>query len=140
MRGVPTLIRLARQEVDERRSDLVRIAAARASAAEALDTHDAEAAREAAVSMTSALELAAFSAWARQATRARARLQQRFAELGRSEATARESLRDAIAQMKRLDIVLESAEAARREIATQRAGMRADERETARHTAMAEAA
>jgi hypothetical protein len=42
--------------------------------------------------------------------------------------------------MKRLDIVLESAEAARREIATQRAGMRADERETARHTAMAEAA
>jgi hypothetical protein len=67
-------------------------------------------------------------------------LQQRFAELGRSEATARESLRDAIAQMKRLDIVLESAEAARREIATQRAGMRADERETARHTAMAEAA
>ncbi len=137
MRGLPTLIRLAQQEVDERRSDLVRIVAARASAAAALDTHDAEAAREANLSMTNALELAAFSTWARQATRARARLQQRFAELGRTETTGREALRDAIAQMKRLQSVWESAETATRQIATRRADIRADEREIARHTAVA---
>jgi hypothetical protein len=135
MRGIPTLIRLAQQEVDERRSDLVRIVAARANAAAALDAHDAAAAREAGVAMTNVLELAAFSTWTRQATRNRATLQQRFAELGRTEATARESLGDAIAQMKRLQSVLESAEAANRENALRRADIRADERESARHTA-----
>ena len=89
MRGVPTLIRLAQQEVDERRSDLVRIAAARASAAEALDTHDAEAAREAAVSMTSALESCGVQRMGAAGHPRKGRLQQRFAELGRSETTAR---------------------------------------------------
>ncbi len=139
MRGVPTLIRLAQHDVDEQRSDLGRIIRARADAEAALDTHDAEAAREANLPMTDTPMLAAYSAWVRQATRARARLQQRFAELDRTETAARESLRDAIAQVKRLQNVLTSREAATRQSAMHRADLRADEREVARHAAGAAA-
>ena len=83
--------------------------------------------------------VAAFSTWARQANRARGKLQQRFAELDRTETAARESLRDAISQVKRLQSVLESAESSMRQAATRRADIRADEREVARHAASAAA-
>ena len=135
MRGVTTLIRLAQFEVDEQRSDLGRIVQARADAEAALDTHDATAEREANVPLSDARDLAAFSAWMRQATRARAKLKQRFSELDSTENAARESLRDAIAQVKRLQTVMETAQSAARRVGLHHAQTRADERESIRHSA-----
>lgn len=137
MRGLTTLVRLAQFEVDEQRSDLGRIVRARADAEAALGTHDAEAAREASISMADVRDFAAFSAWARHAARTRAKLQQRFAELDRTETAARESLRDAVAQMKRLQTVEDTAQAAARQIGVNRAQTRAEEREMMRLRAAA---
>jgi len=135
MRGMTTLIRLAQFEVDEQRSDLGRIVQARSDAATALSSHDSAVARETDIPRTEAGDFAALSAWIAQSARARARLQQRYAELNRTEAAARESLTSAIAQAKRLQLAHESAQSTTRQIRVHRSELRADEREVARHTA-----
>jgi flagellar biosynthesis chaperone FliJ len=135
MRSMTTLIRLAQAEVDEQRVDLGRIVQARSEAASALTTHDAQVARETAIPRIDAGDFATFSAWMARAARARARLHERFMELDRAEAAAKAALTNAIAQMKRLQIVFETAQATLRQIRVNRNEMRADEREVARHTA-----
>jgi len=135
MRGMKTLIRLAQFEVDEQRSDLGRIVQARSDAETALNAHDSAVARETEIPRKEAGDFAVLSTWIAQSARARARLEQRFAELDRTEAAARDSLTSAIAQVKRLQIAFESAQTTTRQILVHRSELRADEREVARHTA-----
>jgi hypothetical protein len=132
MRGVPLLIRLAQHELEEKRSDLGYISRARAETEEAIGAHDEAAISEAAVVLADPATMATFSAWSRQSARGRVQLQQRFRELDAGTAAARESVRDAAAQVRRLEVVVEEMGAKARKVATRRADARADERELAR--------
>jgi predicted nucleic acid-binding Zn-ribbon protein len=132
MRGLPLLVRLAQQGADERQGDLSQIARASADASAPLDQHDASAAEEANRALSDPAALAALVSWTPHAARGRATLQQRAAELDRSELAAREALRDAIARTRRLELALEAIQVANRRTAMRRADQQADERELVR--------
>ena len=131
-RGLPLLVRLAQQDTDERRGDLTQIALASAEASKALDQHDTTTANEAERALTDPDALAALATWAPHASRNRNPLLRRAAELDRSESTAREALRDAVARTKRLELALDAIRAEHRRATARQAEQQADERELAR--------
>jgi hypothetical protein len=108
MAAIELLIQLAQRTTDERSSDLGTIGRACAEADAALAAHEHGMAAEGSIADGDLEALAAFGQWAVHAARNGARLQDRRAELGRTEATAREALREAFAQTKRLELAREA--------------------------------
>jgi hypothetical protein len=133
MRGVSLLIRLAQNGLEERRSDLGGICRAQEETEVAIEAHDETAESEARIAMADPTAMALFGAWASQSARGRARLQGRFEELDLSANAARESLCEAAAEVRRLEIVMDTVRARARRLSLRQADARADERELARH-------
>ncbi len=136
MRNISLLVRLAQHELEERRSDLGCISRARAETETEIGSHDAAVAKEANIAMADPATMAMFSAWASQSAQGRADLQRRFVELDRGASAAREGLRDAAAQAKRLELVVEKLGAGARRQSVRREDAKADERELAHYTKM----
>ena len=136
MRGVSMLVRLAQHDLEERRSDLGCISRARADTESEIGAHDETLTTEATIAMADPASLASFSAWASQSARGRARLQNRFAELDAGASAAQESLRDAAAQVRRLELVVETVGAKARRLSVRQADAKADERELAHYAQM----
>jgi flagellar export protein FliJ len=137
MRGLPLLIKLARNGADERRCELGRIMSAHAQAQAALSAHDDFAAHEARVAASGVEARAAYADWLTTARRRRATLAERQAELGRTEDAARTALREAVAEMKKLDAVQRDLAAAERREALRREAVRADELQAMRQPRVA---
>jgi prefoldin subunit 5 len=133
MKGVAQIIRLAQHELEERRSDLGSINRAQMETETAIGALDETVTRESGIAMADPAAIASFGAWAGQAAQGRSRLQSRFEELDASAHAARDSLREAAAQMRRLEIALDTERAKARRLSARRADVRADERELARH-------
>jgi len=127
MRGLDTLVELARRNADEHRAALARIGGAKANADAAQATHEEQQANEARVAVNDPAILATLDAWSRHDRRVGQALSARCAELGRREESARDELRSAYVDMKRLQIARDSARQRERAAASQRAEVRAAE-------------
>jgi hypothetical protein len=132
MKGVALLLRMAQYELEERRSDLGSINQAQIQTETAIGELDAKVTQEAAIALADPAAIATFGAWSGLAAKGRAQLRDRFEELDASADAARDHLRESAAQLRRLEIVLETERAKARRAATQQADARADERELAR--------
>jgi hypothetical protein len=132
MKGVALLLRLAQYELEERRSLLGFINQAQIQTETAIGELDATVSREANIALADSAALAVFGAWAGQAAKGRNELQNRFDELDISAHAARDNLRESAAQLRRLEIVLETEQAKARRAAARQADARADERELIR--------
>ena len=132
MRNVSILIRLAQHELEERRSDLAYVSGARTETESALGTLDRTVTDEARIALNDPAGIAAYGQWASRSARARAGLRSQFEELDLSTQGARESLLDAAARMRRLEIVMETMRASARRTSMRQADGKADERELAR--------
>jgi hypothetical protein len=132
MRGVSLLIRLARHDLEERRSDLGCISRAQVDTESAIGTLDETVERESGIAMADPIGMEVFGAWAGQTARGRVQLQTRFEELDISANAARENLRDSAAQVRRLEIVMDTVRLKERRLSVRRADARADERELTR--------
>lgn len=108
MQALPLLIRLARRATDEKQSELGRLTAAQAAAQAQVQAHDAAAVRESEAAHQDLTALAAYASWSGQAARQRARLIAHQTELERFESAARDALRSAFADQKRLELVRET--------------------------------
>jgi hypothetical protein len=135
MKGVALLRRLAQYELEERRADLGLINQAQIQTETAIGELDAKVTREANIALADSEAVAAFGVWAGQAARGRAQLHNRFEELDISAHAARDNLRESAAQLRRLEIVLETDRVKARRAAARQADSRADERELARRDA-----
>lgn len=132
MKGVPLLLRLAQNELEERRSDLGFINQAQMQTETAIGELDAAVTREANIALADPASLATFGAWSGQAAKGRRQLRARCEELDVSADAARENLRESATQLRRLEIVLEAERVKARRAAARQADARADERELAR--------
>jgi hypothetical protein len=132
MKGVGLLLRLAQYELEERRSDLGFINQAQQQTETAIGELDATVNREANIALADPASIAAFGTWAVLAAKGRTQLHNRFEELDISAHAARDNLRDSAAQLRRLEIVLETERTKARRAAARQADARADERELAR--------
>jgi hypothetical protein len=132
MKGVALLLRLAQYELEERRSDLGFINQAQIQTEAAIGELDATMTREVSIALADPAALAVFGAWAGQAAKGRILLRNRCEELDLSAHAARDNLLESAAQLRRLEIVLETEQAKARRAAARQADARADERELAR--------
>jgi hypothetical protein len=132
MKGVALLLRMAQYELEERRSDLGSINQAQIQTETAIDELDAKVTHEANVALADPAAIATFGAWSGLAAKGRAQLRNRFEELDLSAHAARDNLRESAAQLRRLEIVLETERAKARRAAAHQSDARADERELAR--------
>jgi hypothetical protein len=132
MKGVALLLRLAQYELEERRSDLGFINQAQMQTDTAIGELDATVAREANIALADPAAIAVFGAWSGQAAKGRTRLRIRSEELDASADSARDNLRESAAQLRRLEIVLETERTKARRAAARQADAQADERELAR--------
>ncbi len=126
------LIRLTRQTLEERQTELGSVVRVHADAESALADHTQRLQGEFAAAMADLQAQADFSAWAAHAARRGAALKARHDELGRVEAAARESLRTAFADTKRLELAQESAYRAARKEAARRTDRLGDEQQILR--------
>jgi hypothetical protein len=108
MQALPLLIRLARRTTDEKQTELGRVAAEQAAAEAQVQAHDAAAERESEAADQDLTALAAYAAWNGKAARERARLIAHQTELERFESAARDALRSAFADQKRLELAREA--------------------------------
>lgn len=136
MRGLSLLIRLARHDLEERRSDLGCIARAQMDTGTEIEALDEAVLCETDVVMTDPSTITVFGAWAAHSARGRSRLQAGFEELGASADTAREVVRDTVAQVRRLEIVLDTKRTEARRLLARRAENNADERELVRYASL----
>jgi hypothetical protein len=127
MRGLRLLVRLAQRKTDECRGSLVEASLAKADADAALVAHHNGIASEGRVAVYDPAMLATLGAWCRHAARAHAQLQARKNELDHSEAAARDALRSAFIDLKRLEMAQEAAVRRERTTAIRRVEIRADE-------------
>lgn len=134
MRNVAMLIRLARHELEEQRSDLACLSGARAETESAIGTLDRTVADEAKIAMTDPTAIAGYGQWASRSAHARAGLRGRFEQLDVNTQCAREELRDTASRMRRLEIVVEAMRANARRLSMRQAASKADEQELARWT------
>lgn len=109
LRGLPILIRLARQRADSHRTALAAAERQTVLATEALATHDALIAAETAHARGEASEMGAWSDWLRQSQRRRRALVQATVRLQMEEEAIRATLREAFAEIKRLEIAADQA-------------------------------
>jgi hypothetical protein len=134
MRGVSLLIRLAQHDLEERRSDLGCISRAQTETESAIGALDQSVTSEMSIAMVDSTAVTAFGAWARQSARGRTALENRSRELHQSAVAARENLRETAAQVRRLEIALETDREKARRLSVRRADAKADERELVRYT------
>lgn len=135
MKGVALLLRLAQYELEERRADLGFINQAQMQAETAIGDLDATVIREANIALADPEAVAAFGIWAGRAAKGRTQLRNRFEELDISAHVAHDNLRELAAQLRRLELMLETERTKARRAATRQAETRADERELARRGA-----
>jgi hypothetical protein len=132
MKGVALLLRLAQYELEERRADLGFINQAQMQTATAIGELDAAVSLETNIALADPAAIAAFGKWSGQAAKGRSQLRVRSEELDVSADAARDNLRESAAQLRRLEIVLETERTKARRAAARQADARADERELAR--------
>jgi len=104
-RGIHLLIQLAQRQMDERRVELQHAASACAESDAAIVDHEQRVANEARSAATDTATLITLGAWTRHASNVRSDLRARHAELRGDEAAARDHLRDAFVDLKRLELV-----------------------------------
>jgi hypothetical protein len=112
MRGLATLIRLSRRQADEKRVALAEAERQTLLGTEALAKHDTVARQETEQARGQAEDMALWTQWAQVHTRQRRQLAWAVGQLQKQEAAARDALRDNFAEIKRLEIALETAEKA----------------------------
>lgn len=132
MRGLPILIRLARQRADERRAILAEAERQTLLAAEMLAGHEAHLRREAERARGQAEEMARWSDWSRVAAGRQRQLQRAVATLQAQEEQIRDALREDFAEIKRLEIARDAAAEAARRHAARRAERAAEDAELRR--------
>ena len=127
MRGFQLLIELAQRGTDECRGSLAHISLAKADAEAALLKHVQRVDNESRIASDDPAMMAALGAWSNHATRTRASLRTRQAELDRDESNARDALRSAFLDLKRLETARDTATRQERIAALRRADGEADE-------------
>jgi hypothetical protein len=132
MRGLATLLRLARGRSEDLRANLVAATHEREAAAAELSSHDAATRAEDSAADGDATVLADWAAWAATATRERQALARATELLAIREAEARDQVREGLAEAKRLELALEAAEQAARSLARRRIQLAAEETELRR--------
>ncbi len=128
------LIRLSRQTLEERQTELETVARVRADAGSALADHQERLQSEFKAVMADLHSLADFSAWSSHAARRGAALKTRHDELGRVEAAAREALHTAFADSKKLELAQEAAQKLARKEAARRSDQKDDEQQMLRRS------
>jgi len=132
LQSLGSLVKLARRGVDERRAELSRIEQALAEAAQLVAGHDARAAAEMEAARQDLAAMTAYPAWSAQAMRQREQLELRCQQLETAGEAAREALREAFAELKRLELAQQAAERDARRAALCRAEKRVEDQEYAR--------
>ncbi len=132
LRSLDRLLAIAEAAEDERRAELARLVQALAGAERELAAHEARMLREWEVGRCDPQSASGLDAWLRGAEAERRRLHARRAGLLRGEQAAREALRDAFAETKRLDVLAGSLRRALRKKAEQRGQALAEDAEAAR--------
>jgi hypothetical protein len=132
MKGLPTLIRLARRRADEQRVALAEAERQALLAAGALDAHDRTTSRETEGARGKAEDMALWSDWSRVAAGQRRRLALAAELLRAQEDRLRAALREDFAETKRLEIALEAAGRAAARQAARRAERAAEDAELRR--------
>ncbi len=129
-RGIHLLIQLAQRQMDERRVELQQAASACADADAAIADHEARVTRESLSAATDGATLITLGAWTRHAGEVRAGLRARHAELRSDEAAARDHLRDAFVDLKRLELAKDQAVRNARLLSVRHADRAADDQQT----------
>lgn len=132
METVELLLRLARQEADARRAGLGEALRAAAEAAAMLAAQEGAMAQEAAGFATLPEAWRDWAGWAGQAARLRQDLAAALDDARAREDDAREAVRDALAAVKRLELLQEGRERAARLTERRRTEARAEEVELQR--------
>lgn len=130
MQSLPTLIRLARRATDERKTDLGRIGQAQAALEASIERHDQSMALEDEAASADFAALAAYAGWNSLAGRERARLLAQRRDLERQEAAARDILRTAFVEQKRLEVAQDARQQAERADAARRAERQHEDQQT----------
>lgn len=105
MRGVASLLRLARFEVDERQRALAALVEARAALADEERAFEDYAANEAAAAANSLIAMASYAAFAQRMNRERATLKRRQAQADNEIAAAQDALSAAFVEVKRIEML-----------------------------------
>lgn len=126
-RGLHLLVELARRTADEHRGSLGQISLAKADAEAALAAHEQEAQSESRIATHDPAVMATLAGWFGHAVRTRSVLRTRNAELDQSESAARDALRSAYVDLKRLEMARDNAARQERTVALQRDENRAEE-------------
>lgn len=134
MRGLPLLIQLAQRATDEQCSELGRVAAEREAAEAARASHEAGMEREMELATTDPVAMMALASWRTHAARVRSGLAAQEAQTARREDDARDALRSAFVDLKRLEMAQDAAARAARMAAMRRADLRAEEQAGALRT------
>ncbi len=129
MRGLPTLIRLTHRRADEQRVALAEAERQSALARKELALHEQAYQAEKDRARGDASEMASWSEWSRFHTRQRQPLRHAIALLQRQE----EALRDTFAEIKRLEIALDTANQQAQRIARRKAEQAAEDAELRRY-------
>ncbi len=108
-RGLHLLIELAKRTADEHRGSLGRISAAKAEAEAALAAHEQGLESESRIATDDPAVMATLSGWTSHTARARSDLRVRKIELDRTETAARDALRSAFMDLKRLEMARDTA-------------------------------
>jgi len=127
MRGLHLLIELSRRTADERRGILGQASLAKADADAALALHEDGIANESRIAANDPAIMATLGAWSNHAVRERAILRARHAESERAEGDAREALRSAFIDLKRLEMARDTIVRQERVGAMRRADRQAEE-------------
>ncbi|WP_237182525.1 hypothetical protein [Roseomonas marmotae] len=137
MKGLPILIRLARQRADDRRTALAEAGRQVAATEEALAAQDQAFTQETEQARGRAEEMALWSAWSPMASGRRRQMLHAASLLRTQEDTLRAALREDFAEIKRLELARDAAALATRRQAARRAEVAAEEEESQRHRASA---
>lgn len=132
MRGLATLIRLCRRQADEQRVAVAEAERQTLLGTEALARHDATAHQETEHARGQAEDMALWTTWAHIHARQRRQLAWAVGQLQQQEAVARDALREKFAEVKRLEIALETAEAAEKRKAQRKKEQEAEDTELRR--------
>lgn len=132
MRGLTTLLRLARGRSEDLRAGLVAATQEREAAMAELSSHDRAAAAEDTAAAGDPAVLADWAAWVATASRERQALARATEVLATREAEARDQVREGLAEAKRLEMALEAAVQAARNQARRRLQVAAEETELRR--------
>ena len=132
MKGLPILLRLAQRSSEERCAVLSQSQQERLSAEAELAAYDRAVAAEDAAASVQIAAMGDWSAWMTAAARRRQDLTTGLALLEAREAEAREAVREALADTRRLELALEQITQTERRMALRREQQAAEEAELQR--------